>query len=77
MNFPLTENSSVLSPFYPRMNQSHLVCAKEQSSFGACKTWVGDHMENSAIVGIDQGLKGKPWVHTRPQALGVFVFSIV
>lgn len=34
-------------------------------------------MENSAIVGIAQGLKGKPLVNTRPQALGVFVFNIV
>lgn len=40
------------------------------------KTWMGDHMENSAVVGIDQGLMGKPLVNTRPQVLGVFVFNI-
>lgn len=41
------------------------------------KIWIGDHMEDSATVGIDQGLKGQPLVNTWPQALGVFVFSIV
>lgn len=52
---------------------THLILfmPRSKAALELYKTWMGDHMENSAIVGIDQGLKGQPLVNTWPQALGV------
>lgn len=41
-----------------------LFVPRSKAALELYETWIDDHMENSATVGIDQVLKGKPLVNT-------------